>query len=250
MPVVKLRIGPADHGRAMTLEEFRRAEEQPGYLYELARGVLEVGEVPDDDHGQVVDNVHEAISRYRRRHRGRIRRIAHGSDVRPVIPELKSDRHPDLGIIFRTGPINARGRQEWVCEVVSPGARARRRDYQQRSEEYLALGVREYWIVDPARSQGHRAGPRGRARGTGLVRPGVPRRRAHRQRPAAGVPGDGLGALARRRARGRRRPVRAADWVPGESPRWRDRNRMHPERTASASPHFSPKEIGVVRDVR
>jgi Uma2 family endonuclease len=150
MPVVKVRIGPADQGRTMTLEEFRRAEEQPGYLYELARGVLEVGEVPDDDHGQVVHNIHEAISLYGRRRRSRIRRIAHGSDVRLVIPELKSDRHPDLAIIFRTAPINARGRQipEWVCEVVSPGARARRRDYQQKSEEYLALGVREYWIVD------------------------------------------------------------------------------------------------------
>ncbi len=151
MSVVKLRIGPADQGRAMTLEEFREAEEQPGYLYELARGVLEVVEVPHDDHGQVVDNVHEAISRYRRRHRGRIRRVAHGSDVRLVIPELKSDRHPDLAIVFRAAPINARGRQvpEWVCEVVSPGARARRRDYQQKSKEYLALGVREYWVVDP-----------------------------------------------------------------------------------------------------
>ena len=41
-------IGLADRGRAMTLEEFLEAEETEGYRYELARGVLEVSEVPDD----------------------------------------------------------------------------------------------------------------------------------------------------------------------------------------------------------
>jgi len=54
MATVNLRIGPADNGRRMTVDEFRKAEEQPGYLYELARGVLEVTEVPGDDHGQIL----------------------------------------------------------------------------------------------------------------------------------------------------------------------------------------------------
>ena len=36
-----LRIGPADHGRAMTLEEFLDADVEEGYRYELAQGVLE-----------------------------------------------------------------------------------------------------------------------------------------------------------------------------------------------------------------
>jgi hypothetical protein len=31
-------IGPADHGRKMTLEEFMEAEVEEGYRYELARG--------------------------------------------------------------------------------------------------------------------------------------------------------------------------------------------------------------------
>ena len=52
-----LRIGLADHGRTMTLEEFREAEELEGYIYELARGVLEVSEVPNDPHGVVVCNL-------------------------------------------------------------------------------------------------------------------------------------------------------------------------------------------------
>ena len=49
-----VRIGPADNGRTMTLDEFREADVEEGYRYELARGVLEVTEVPDDYHGQVI----------------------------------------------------------------------------------------------------------------------------------------------------------------------------------------------------
>ena len=36
------RISLADQGRRMTLQEFMDAEEEEGYRYELARGVLEV----------------------------------------------------------------------------------------------------------------------------------------------------------------------------------------------------------------
>jgi hypothetical protein len=42
MPTTQTRLGPADHGRRMTLEEFREADEEPGYLYELARGDAEL----------------------------------------------------------------------------------------------------------------------------------------------------------------------------------------------------------------
>jgi Uma2 family endonuclease len=34
-------------------------------------------------------------------------------------------------------------------EVVSKGSEAHERDYSTKREEYLAFGIREYWIVDP-----------------------------------------------------------------------------------------------------
>ena len=43
MSIVKTRLGPLDRGRIMTLDEFREADEEPGYLYELARGVVRRG---------------------------------------------------------------------------------------------------------------------------------------------------------------------------------------------------------------
>ncbi len=45
-PAPPLRLSPADHGRTMTLEECADAEEAEGYRDELARGGLEVTEVP------------------------------------------------------------------------------------------------------------------------------------------------------------------------------------------------------------
>ena len=62
MPTTQTRLGPADNGR-VTLDEFLEADEKPGYLYELARGVVEVTEVPNDPHGQIEDNLCQALAR-------------------------------------------------------------------------------------------------------------------------------------------------------------------------------------------
>ena len=35
-----------------------------------------------------------------------------------------------------------------VVEIVSPGKAAWQRDYQEKREEYLGLGVTEYWVID------------------------------------------------------------------------------------------------------
>src|SRR5579875_376512 len=50
--ITRLCIGPADHGRRMTLQEFRDAEEQEGSRYERARGALEVSQGPDEPPGR------------------------------------------------------------------------------------------------------------------------------------------------------------------------------------------------------
>ncbi len=45
----------------------------------------------------------------------------------------------------------ARWIPEIVVEVVSEGGE--KRDYEEKRREYLAAGVKEYWIIDPARRQ-------------------------------------------------------------------------------------------------
>jgi Uma2 family endonuclease len=155
MATTQVRIGPADHGRRMTLEEFLEAEEEQGYGYELGRGVLDVTEVPNDSHWQVLDNLHEAFSRYRRQHPEAILRVGHGSECRLLIPETVSGRNPDLAVVFQGAPKDSRGRlrPDLAVEIVSSGREAYERDYVTKRGEYLSFGLREYWIVDPLRRQ-------------------------------------------------------------------------------------------------
>jgi Uma2 family endonuclease len=144
-----LRIGPADNGRAMTLDEFLDADVVEGYRYELARGVLEVNQVANDPHGIVVCNLYRSVARYDGQHPGVILRYGGGSEFQFLIPGLASGRNPDLGVVLRGAPRDWRGRRKPALagEVVSRGSVVR--DYVTKREEYLAYGLDEYWIVDP-----------------------------------------------------------------------------------------------------
>ena len=148
MVTVTTRIGPADHGRKMTLEQFLEAEEEPGFRYELACGVLEVTEVPNDPHGQVVCNLYDVASLYRRSHPGVILRYGGGDEFRLWMPGMVSGRNPDLGVVLRGAIKDQRGRfkPSLVAEVVSKGSVDR--DHRAKRDEYLAYGLDEYWIID------------------------------------------------------------------------------------------------------
>jgi Uma2 family endonuclease len=149
MATVTTRIGLADNGRHMTLEEFRAADEEPGYRYELSRGRVEVTEVPNDPHGYVVWNIGQAVFQYQSAHPGAIDRAGEASGFRLWLPGMISGRNPDYSVVLRGTPKDRRGRRppSLVFEVVSEGGEAR--DYELKRDEYLAFGLREYWIVDP-----------------------------------------------------------------------------------------------------
>ncbi len=155
MATATLRLGPADHGRAMTLDEYLDAEVEPGYRYELARGVLEVSNVPDDPHGVIVWNFLCALAGYHQANPGVIYRSGGGSEFQFVVPGMNSERNPDYAVALIETPKDARGRRpaSFAVEVVSEGPEARERDYVTKRDEYLAYGLREYWIVDPGPRQ-------------------------------------------------------------------------------------------------
>ncbi len=148
MATVATRIGPADHGRKMTMEEFLEAEEEEGYRYELARGVLEVTRVPGEPHGQVVCNLYRIVALHDQAHPGVILRYGGGDEFRLWVPGMLSGRNPDLGVVLRGTPIDLDGhrRPVLVAEVVSKSSIDR--DHRAKREEYLAYGLLEYWIVD------------------------------------------------------------------------------------------------------
>jgi len=146
------KIGPADHGRRMSLEEFDEAEGQEGHLYELSRGIVTVTDVPRRRHLLLVSASRGQLQSYKAAHPGVIQIIASGNECKLLVDDLDSERHPDVSV-YLTPPPEHEDRNSWrrlvpaiVIEVVSPSSR--RRDYNKKPEEYLRFGVKEYWIVD------------------------------------------------------------------------------------------------------
>jgi Uma2 family endonuclease len=148
-----VRIGPADHGRKMSLAEFEHAQVQEGYLYELSRGIITVSDVPNRRHMLLVAATRDQLQDYKSLNRGRIHIIASGNECKLLIPAFDSERHPDLSVFLTEPPPieNASLWRHWfpeiVIEVVSPSSR--KRDYEEKPAEYLRRGAREYWIIDP-----------------------------------------------------------------------------------------------------
>ncbi len=83
-----IKIGPADHGRRMSLAEFEHAEVQEGYHYELSRGVITVSDVPNRRHMLQLDrDPPDQLGAYRSLHPGRIARYRHGGgECKLLIP--------------------------------------------------------------------------------------------------------------------------------------------------------------------
>lgn len=148
----RITIGPADHGRKMAFARFIEADFQDGWRYELARGVIDVTEVPaPSPHGLIVMRVNRLFVLYDVAHPGRVHYLAAGSDCRIRLPGMKSDRHPDQAVYLTPLPPGPDPWTRWlptiVVEVVSRGGK--KRDYVEKREEYLRFGIGEYWVIDP-----------------------------------------------------------------------------------------------------
>lgn len=155
MEVTRIRIGPADRGRAMSLLDFAEAEGAPGYLYELARGVIEVVEIPGYRHGQILHNLDLQVFGWETAHAGVVHYHASGDRCALRLPGMKSERHPDMALYLSPSPDPVSPWELWipeiVVEVVSEGGE--HRDYEEKRQEYLLAGVREYWIIDPMKRE-------------------------------------------------------------------------------------------------
>ena len=150
-----LHIGPEDHGRHMSLDDFDKAIGREGSLYELNKGVIEVSDVPHPAHGLVMQAIRNQLTAYQLQHEGSIAYIGGGGDAKLLIGPAQSERHPDLSIYLSPPPDTKEVWSTWVpaivVEIVSPSSS--KRDYEEKPAEYFEFGVDEYWIVDPAKNK-------------------------------------------------------------------------------------------------
>jgi Uma2 family endonuclease len=149
-----LKLGPHDHGRSITAEEFAEADYAEPWKYEREQGRLIV--MPPDGPG------HDGSSEPVRDHLGAYR-LAHPDVVEQGVSEAwvrvdgGTDRIGDIGV-FLVGPRSSIARPdrvpELMFEIVSPDRKSRERDYVKKRQEYDRIGVVEYVVIDRIR---HRA---------------------------------------------------------------------------------------------
>lgn len=159
MTRVAIRIGPADHNRPMTLAEFRSADGQDGYRYELGRGIIAVTNVPNRRHFAMVNATRHQLSVFEVANPGVVQYVAAGSDCKVVLAGMDSERHPDWAVYGTAMPTDVANDEElweaWipdlVVEIVSPGSG--KRDYEDKPEEYLRFGIPEYLVIDEDRQE-------------------------------------------------------------------------------------------------
>jgi Uma2 family endonuclease len=139
----------------MRLADFDRAESADERLYELGRGVVVVVDVPDLPHLAQVTAIRRQLHAYDAAHPGEIHTLASGSECKILLADQESERHPDLAVYKTAPPEGDDYWSSWVPEVVLEvvSARSHHRDYVEKRDEYLAFGVREYWIVDAERRE-------------------------------------------------------------------------------------------------
>lgn len=123
----------------------QRAELIDGIMYDMAP--------PTFQHQKLVSELHYSFKDFVRSHSG-------SCEVLPapfavfLTADDKTYVEPDISVICDRNKISDRGCEgapDLVIEVVSPSSR--KMDYTIKNTIYAESGVREYWIVDPAKER-------------------------------------------------------------------------------------------------
>lgn len=151
----RLSLGPQDHGRQLTLDQYRRADEAPGCITELIDGVVLAAPMAIPNHEYWVQFLNNRVRDYVADHSAAKYFIATGSEV--YIPDRPGPTRPrpDLAV-YRDFPDPPP--RTWddispivVAEVISD-RRAEKDTVRNRHLYWAAAAIAEYWIIDPRRS--------------------------------------------------------------------------------------------------
>ena len=154
MNATQLRLGPADHGRPLSLDEYESADYDPGFKYEIIDGRLYVSPAPNFAESVLETWLTRHLMIYSHAHPDVINYVAPKSRVfvhkrkKATVPEpdLAVYQGLDLSRAFRDihwrdlGPV-------MVAEVLVEGDA--RKDLERNPDLYFDVpSVREYWVLD------------------------------------------------------------------------------------------------------
>jgi Uma2 family endonuclease len=154
MATVQLTLGPADHGRPLTLDDFDDAEFEPGHKYEIIDGRLDVSPFPNPPENVLENWLFRKLLLYSEQHPQIINyvttkpRVFVHSRKKATVPEPDIAAYHEFplgqpleGLRWQTlGPI-------LVAEVLVEGDP--RKDLQRNVALYFEVpSIREYWVLD------------------------------------------------------------------------------------------------------
>ncbi len=147
-------LGPADHGKLLSLEEFETSPVEEGYRYEIIDGRLYVSPLPNLPHELILIWIHEVLLAYSRAHPEVINLIS--TKARIFLPDSFQPTRPEPDLaVYQDFPRGQKlGAVNWrdvnpilVVEVVSEDDPDK--DLVRNVELYLrVLSIKEYWIYD------------------------------------------------------------------------------------------------------
>lgn len=127
------------------LPDGERAELIDGQIYYMAP--------PSTQHQRILNYINTEINMYIRRNKGECEVFPAPFAVFLGIDD-KNYVEPDISVICAKNKITDKGcygAPDWIIEIVSPSSK--QMDYFMKLFKYRSAGVREYWIVDPAKEQ-------------------------------------------------------------------------------------------------
>ncbi len=140
-------LGPDSAGARLTPREFDEADFIEGWRYELINGVLVVSPIPLEQER----DPNEELGRWLRNYQEEKPALSTLDKTLPehTIKTGKNRRRADRVIWAGLGRLPRPGETPTIiAEFVSRGKRDRQRDYEEKRDEYLAIKVQEYWIID------------------------------------------------------------------------------------------------------
>jgi Uma2 family endonuclease len=143
-----LALGPDDHGRPISAEEFAEAEFAEPWKYERVEGRLVVMSPEGKHQVRTASAWLSHLIVYKSGHPEHVQEVVPNAWVR--IPD-GTDRIADIGVYLGQGattPEIPDQVPDLIYEIVSPGRESRDRDYVEKRADYHRVGVREYVIID------------------------------------------------------------------------------------------------------
>ncbi len=122
----------------------------PGERAELIDGEMFIMEAPSVTHQRILGELYVQVHAYIKNNKGPCEAV-----ISPGV-YIKDDIHnyvePDITVICKEERLDEKGchgAPDWVIEIASPSNKYM--DYGRKLMLYQSAGVREYWIVDPAK---------------------------------------------------------------------------------------------------